>query len=131
MSVLESLFHAMDQLDEQLSSGTFTYILTSQANFFAYDQFLWAFVFSLVGVVMPVVLQFTTHNENYSKLDASVRNKDYSKMLAYLYLLMAYILGAIMCLLPEIYMKRVRGSSENEFVQAHSLPNGYSLICSN
>lgn len=64
-------------------------------------------------------------------LPAKERARDYSKLLAYLYLLLAYFFGVIMCFLPEIYMTKVRGRSDNEFIQQRSLPNGYSLICSN
>jgi len=114
MRALETLVRAVDQLDEQLHAGTFQYILTSSTHFFAYDQFLWAFGFGLGGLLLPVVLQAVTHKERV-KSQSKTRD-DYSQVLAILYMLMAYGLGICFFLLPELYQRLVRVTTENEYI---------------
>ena len=55
--------------------------------------------------------------------------KDYSKVLALLYMLLVYGLGFLFAGLPSLYMNHFRGMNERELVQSRSLSSGYKLIC--
>ena len=56
--------------------------------------------------------------------------RDHSQLLAWLYLFMAYGLGLLFCVLPELYQRHFRAQTENEIFQQRAMPNGYQLICS-
>ena len=79
------------------------------------------------------MLQGASHRERLEKAKSEnavlAETKDYSKVLALLYMLMVYGMGFLFGALPEIYRLYFRGVGEKEFVQASSLPNGYKLIC--
>ena len=110
----------------------------------ANDTFIWAFTLAIVGVSLPVVLAGATHQEQLAKHEkeltskaleggseeaVSEMKKDYSKVLALLYMLLVYGLGFIFANLPSFYMNHYRGMNEREIIQSRSLSPGYKLIC--
>jgi len=108
MRTLEIMVRGNDQLDEQLHAGFFFYIFTSVGSFVENGQFVWGFALLIVGISIPIVLQGATHQEKVEKLRKEQCNehglkKDYSKVLALVYMFMVYGLGLIFSLLPDIY----------------------------
>ena len=59
--------------------------------------------------MLPLVLHGKNHDEVLKELPAREQARDYSKVLAHLYFLMAYGLGGFIVFLPDIYQSKIRG----------------------
>ena len=114
MWLLEKLVRIHDQLDEQLHAGFYFYILTAPSKFISNNQFIWALAILLVGLGAPLILDYLNHEmqkQEAAKVDEEKRiktKKDYSQQLAILFMVLAYLIGFLMTLMPSFYLNFVR-----------------------
>ena len=111
MGLMEQLLRVTDQLDEQLHAGYYFYLLTSKTTLISNSGFVYPLVVIILGFLIPNFIK-------YYEFKRENGDADPNGWWPQIFIVLAYVLGFIFMIIPNLYLEYVLGGGQNKGIRS-------------